>query len=77
MLRISLAEKSVRTFTIQRSGTRINFLFEGNSRRRLWTAVHSRLGLGLKRSCIVVAQGSKGWENRVLLHHFDPAVVME
>jgi hypothetical protein len=32
---------------------------------------HRRLGAALRRSAIVTIQGSRGWDNYRLLHHFD------
>jgi hypothetical protein len=36
-----------------------------------------RLGAKLRRSSIVACEGSRGWDNYLLLHHFDPAVVLD
>jgi hypothetical protein len=35
------------------------------------TEEHGRLGPKLRRSSIVTCQGSRGWDNFRLLHHFD------
>jgi hypothetical protein len=79
MLRIALAEKGIREFTVQRSHSKkyINYLFVGSSVGGMWSAVrvralhHKLLGASLRRACITTAEGSHGWHNYVLLHHFD------
>lgn len=67
-------------FRIQRGRGKnpwVNFLFTSASVARTWTRLesktirHSRLGATLRRSSIVTCQGSRGWDNYRLLHHFD------
>jgi hypothetical protein len=80
MLRIALAQKAVGVFTIQRSrghARYVNFLFVGSKIDAVWSSIrdlalrHRRFGAVLRRSCIATAEGSKGWSNYLLLHHFD------
>ena len=55
----------------------INFLFEAKPLRPVWSELqsvalrHRRLGAALRQSSIVTAEGSRGWDNYRLLHHFD------
>lgn len=60
-----------------RSDTWINFTFRSMSLDRTWDVVqaafqHRRWGAALRRSTIVTCQGSRGWDDYRLLHHFDP-----
>ena len=69
----------VRTFSVERSHGRnryINFLYLSATPSRTWQMIqkqlrHRTLGIPLRRSLIVVCQGSRGWDNYRLLHHFD------
>jgi len=79
MVRIALSS-DVREFTIRRGGSKdpwANFLFTSASVTRTWSRLEStaltrrKLGPQLRRSSIVVCQGSRGWDNYRLLHHFD------
>jgi hypothetical protein len=81
MLQVALAHKDVRQFTIKRGGVSrqyINYLFVSRGVRSIWRAIylkvlhHRQMGPALRRACIVTAEGSRGWDNYVLLHHFDP-----
>jgi hypothetical protein len=80
MLRIALAERSVQEFTVRPSRSSekyINYLFVGRAIGSIWNAVRSRalrhrlLGAELRGACIATAEGSRGWHNYLLLHHFD------
>ena len=80
MLHIAL-DADVRTFSVERSRTRdsyLNFLFLSRSAARTWRAIqrialrHRILGARISRSTIVTCQGTRGWDNYRLLHHFDP-----
>jgi hypothetical protein len=79
MARIAMSP-DVRDFTIQRGRGKepwVNFLFTSASVARTWSRLesgaikHGRLGPKLRRSSIVTCQGSRGWDNHRLLHHFD------
>jgi hypothetical protein len=59
-----------------RSDAWINFNFRSISVDRTWDVVqpafqHRRWGAALRRSTIVICQGSRGWDDYRLLHHFD------
>jgi len=80
MLRIAL-ESDVRTFSVEGSRARngyLNFMFASAAARLTWRAVqrialsHRTLGRQLRHSTIVTCQGTRGWNNDRLLHHFDP-----
>ena len=71
----------VRGFSFERAGSRtayINFLFTSTTPTQTWQAIqrlalgHRRWGWRLRQSTIVTCQGSRGWDNYRLLHHFDP-----
>jgi hypothetical protein len=79
MARIAMSS-DVRDFAIQRGRGKepwVNFLFRSASVARTWSSLesaamrHRRLGAKLRRSSIVTCQGSRGWDNYRLLHHFD------
>jgi hypothetical protein len=79
MLHIALGA-DVRAFSIQRSKARdgyFNFSFESPNASRVWRAVrgralgHRAFGRALRHSTIIVSQGSRGWNNYGLLHHYD------
>lgn len=79
MARIAMSSE-IREFTIQRGRGKnpwVNFLFTTASVPRTWSRLksgvitHGRLGPRLRRSSIVTCQGSRGWDNYRLLHHFD------
>jgi hypothetical protein len=61
-------------------GPRINLLFDAASTLDSWPLIYSTLyedagiGADLRRSSIAVCQGRIGWEDYLLLHHFDPDV---
>jgi hypothetical protein len=85
MLRIAL-DTDVRVFSMKRSRAQdgyFNFLFESPAVAKTWRAVHSvalghrTFGPALRRSTIVVCQGSRGWDNYRLLHHFDPKETLD
>jgi len=79
MARIAMSSE-IHEFTIQRGLGKnpwVNFLFTSAAVARTWSRLksgaitHSRLGAKLRRSSIVTCQGSRGWDNYRLLHHFD------
>jgi hypothetical protein len=79
MMKIAL-EAQVRTFSVQRSRSQnayVNFTFESPTIANTWRLVHARalghpkMGPTLCDASIVVCQGSRGWDNYRLLHHFD------
>jgi hypothetical protein len=86
MARLADALPAVREFTFQRGSNRgpyINYFFESRSPRRVWRALRARafadrrLGAKLRRASIVTCQGSRGWDDYLLLHHFDKNVVLD
>ena len=77
-LMLRTAERAAtRVFTVQRGRNYLNFLFESASPKRTWQTIerlafgHHRMGRRLRQSAIVTVQGSRGWDNYRLLHHFD------
>lgn len=77
MMRVAWSPQ-VEYFSIHRGSKRdwINFGFEGPSVGRVWNLLHSEVlshrqwGPRLRRSSIVTCEGSRGWDNYLLLHHF-------
>jgi hypothetical protein len=74
----------VREVFIQRgrADSWINFTFRSTSLGRTWGVVqaafrHRRWGAALRRSTIVTCQGSRGWDDYKLLHHFDADHVLD
>jgi len=61
----------------------VNFIFGTEALHDLWELLwtklfqHERVGAALRRSSIVTCQGPQGWDDYLLLHHFDPAVSLD
>jgi hypothetical protein len=59
----------------------VNLIFEADDVRLLWKFLSEQLydasGLGqfMRGTSIVTCQGSSGWDDYLLLHHFDPGVI--
>jgi len=78
MLRISLSQE-IQGFSIlrRRKQSWVNFLFNSREVGRTWRIVRSRAlahhkwGPRLRRSSMVTCEGSRGWDNYLLLHNFD------
>lgn len=82
------AEGVVLTFEFGKGNDRgpyLNFSFtaHNHSLPKVWRLVKRRvlgyrsLGDLLRRSCIVTCVGFRGWDNYLLLHHFNPKVPLE
>ena len=54
----------------------VNVTFETTNARTLWKWLRENLG-DLFGAAIVSCQGEHGWEDYLLLHHYDPAVADE
>jgi hypothetical protein len=78
----------VRGFEVQKGddhGPYVNFHFlcRNRSLTHIWNLVkrralmHRSLGASLRRGTIVTCEGSRGWDNYRLLHHFDPTVPLD
>ena len=85
MMGIAMSSDDVREFTIPRGPGKdlwVNFLFTSASVARTWSSLeagpftHRKLGPQLRRSAIVTCQGSRGWDNYLLLYHFDARQVL-
>jgi hypothetical protein len=86
MVRIAERLNYVRQFSWDRGrdrGPYINYCFRSRSPARVWAAVKgkafgaSRFGPLLRRSTIVTCEGSRGWDNYLLLHHFNGKVQLD
>ena len=82
MSRIAGGDASLRSFGYQKGrdrGPYVNFQFEVPVGRlvQTWAAISARalsnrlLGAALRQSCIVTCEGTRGWDNYLLLYHFD------
>jgi hypothetical protein len=81
-------DPAVLRFEVQKGNDRgpyVNFHFIGQNRSLpyIWSLVnrralkHRSLGAMLRRGSMVTCEGSRGWDNYRLLHHFDPKVPLE
>ncbi len=57
----------------------VNVNFATSDRRTLWQRLQAQLydgadGDALKQSSMVMCEGQHGWDDYLLLHHYDPAV---
>jgi hypothetical protein len=78
--RIAAESVLVRRFSWQEGlddGEYVNLTFETDHPKRLWKVLHqqfyqaSALGGFLQTSSIATCEGRHGWEDYLLLHHFD------
>jgi len=65
-----------------RADSWINLSFRSTSIDATWRALqeafqHRRWGAALRRSTIVTCQGSRGWDDYKLLHHFDVSELID
>ena len=85
MSRLAIAQDAIRRFELQRGrdrGPYINFSFSGSriALAKVWMDVERRILSGsrfspkLRASVIVTCEGSRGWDNYLLLWHFNPSV---
>ena len=63
-------------------GRYVNVTFEAATVAAGWAAVASvladhKFGQAVRASCIVTCQGEHGWDDYLLLHHFDPDVNLD
>jgi hypothetical protein len=55
-------------------GRYVNISFISENLKALWPIVRAQLvRLGLQSACIVTCTGRNGWDDYLLLHHFDSA----
>jgi len=82
------AEPIVRSFEVQQGQDKgpyvnLHFATQNRSLADVWALIKRRVladravGPALRRSCIVTCEGSRGWDNYLLLHHFDPKVSLD
>ena len=84
LFRLSLTP-GIRGFSIQRGPklSWVNFCFESKTIGSAWQALcsgalaHPKWGSRLRRSSIVTCEGSRGWANYLMLHHFDAKQVLD
>jgi hypothetical protein len=75
------SEKYVSKFAVfedKEKGSYINFMFETTKLQKTWNLLQDmlfkdeKLGLVLSQASIVVCEGKDGWNDYLLLHHYDP-----
>ena len=82
------SDSSVLRFEVHKGNDRgpyVNYHFVGQNRalNRIWSLVnrralqHRTVGVALRSGSMVTCQGSRGWDNYLLLHHFDPEVPLD
>jgi len=58
----------------------LNFIFESPDLDELWRLIEDQIfreppwGRLARKASIVTCEGEQGWDDRLILHHFDPAV---
>jgi hypothetical protein len=88
MARIAGRNMALRGFAFQKGNDRgpfVNFQFEVRAGKlpQTWasiraSALRSRLwGPSLRRSCIVTCEGTRSWENYLLLYHFNQKLKLD
>ncbi len=60
----------------------VNVNFATSDRRALWRRLQAELydgvnGSALKQSSMVMCEGQHGWDDYLLLHHYDPSVACD
>jgi hypothetical protein len=61
-------------------GEYLNFTFETDDVATLWNDIqeqayrHPDLGVSLSSASLAVCEGEQGWDDYLLLHHYDPEV---
>ncbi len=64
-------------------GPYINFTFLAKNSAALWKTIQKEIlanpdfGTTLSKSAIIVCEGKKGWDDYLLLYHFDQALVLD
>ena len=64
-------------------GQYVNFTFLAKDLGALWARVradvlaHAEAGPGLSRSTIVICEGPHGWDDYLLLHHYDRSLELD
>src|SRR5690349_15926796 len=87
MARIASTVPEVRRISFERGADHrgyINYCFSTRGvPASVWRAVdtrglkHPRIGKRLRRASIVTCTGSRGWDNYLLLHHFEGGVQLD
>jgi hypothetical protein len=88
LVEISAAIAEVKAVTIMRGRDRgpyvdVSFSRAAKHMPKLWSRLLKRalggdpLGRRLRASSMVYCEGSRGWENYKLLHHFDPVQALD
>ena len=76
----AVASSSVSSHSVERGeddGPYVNFGFSTDDLSALWAEIKTELygddsiGAALEQSTITTCEGSQGWDNYLLLHHFD------
>jgi hypothetical protein len=65
------------------NGAYINLYFDAPSAAEAWIAIRSTLyenestGAFMQKSSIATCEGQQGWDDYLLLHHFDPTAALD
>lgn len=79
-------EPLVKRFTLVEGdddGPYLNLMFETNRLQALWAVLQrhlyqdSAVGELIRRASIAACEGDQGWENYLLLHHFDRTLQLD
>lgn len=64
-------------------GPYVNVMFDTDDAKTLWPVLHKHLflnrsiGQQLSQAAIVTCEGRHGWDNYLLLHHFDQTLTLD
>jgi hypothetical protein len=84
--KIAIDKKIIKKFSIRLGndkGFYINFIFKVNELRKAWSLLErylyrdKKIGLSLKRSTIATCEGNSGWNDNLILHHFDGRIHLD
>jgi len=65
------------------NGRYMNLAFKTSDRAKLWHLIeeklyeHQQLGAPLRRASMTLCTGQDGWDDYLLLYHFDPQIELE
>src|SRR6185436_7639827 len=86
MARIAASESKLVRFSIQKGRDRtacVNYIFTAGKTAPIWKTLYLRVlhhrqwGSLLRKSSIVTAEGTRGWDNYLQLHHFDSTQILD
>lgn len=81
--RVAGAARSLHMIAGYDRGPYLNFTYATDDPAKLWSAIQSKIlgdrGVGsrIAAASIITCQGDRGWDNYLLLHHFDHRVKVD